>query len=143
MMPRGRPKKIRTEMKLVKVVRGAPPCPDDLSDLAKKKWKELVGALKSANILSSADSDTMARYCEEAATWTRANKKIDEDGEVLVGPNGGDIQNPYLSIRNKAAITLGKMSEQLGLDPLSRQRLHVSVDSPDARADKFFKNREK
>lgn len=140
-MPGGRPRK-KVEAKSLAVKRGAPPCPSDLSDFAKTKWQELVEALKVADILSSADSDTMARYCEEFSTWKKANDKIKIEGEVVIAPNGWPVQNAYLAIRSKAAIQLNKMSEQLGLDPLSRQRLHVSTETADTSKDKFFKNRE-
>lgn len=140
-MAGGRPRK-KIEAKSLAVKRGAPPCPVDLSDIAKQKWQELVEALKVADILSSADSDTMARYCEEFSTWKKANDKIKIEGEVVIAPNGWPVQNAYLAIRSKAAIQLNKMSEQLGLDPLSRQRLHMSTETKDSKADKFFKNRE-
>lgn len=138
----GRPRK-KIESKPLSVKRGAPACPTDLSDIAKQKWKELVEALKVADILSSADSDTMARYCEEFSTWKKANDRIKAEGEVVIAPNGWPVQNAYLAIRSKAAIQLNKMSEQLGLDPLSRQRLHISTEIAEADAKaRFFAGRE-
>lgn len=141
-MAGGRPRKKREE-KTLTLKHGAPACPEFLDETAKAKWRDLVAALKTADILAHADVDTMARYCSEYATWRRANDKIQTEGEVLKGPNGGDIQNPYLSVRSKAAIQLNKMSEQLGLDPLSRQRLHVSTEAAEADAkSRFFAGRE-
>lgn len=135
-MARGRPPKKKPNHVTMRV--GAPPCPDFLDANAKAKWKELVAALKTADILATADGDLMARYCSEFATWKKANDTIQKTGEIFKGPNGGDVQSPWLSVRSKAGIQLNKMSEQLGLDPLSRQRLHVSAEQADTSKDKFF-----
>lgn len=140
-MPRGRPRK-KVESKSFALKPGAPPCPDHLSDEARQHWGELVAWLKEANILSGADSDMMACYCEEFATWKKANDDIKAKGLTFTGSNGWPAPNAHLAIRRAAVIQLNKIAEQLGLGPLSRQRLHVSTETADASKDKFFKNRE-
>lgn len=124
-MPRGRPPKPPKGSTPPPVRTGIPKCPDYLNASAKAKWKELVRDLKSAGILAKSDVDTMARYCASWATWAKANDMIQKGGELYKGPNGGLIQNPYLAIRKAASAELHKLSQLLGLDPLSRQRLHV------------------
>lgn len=140
-MARGRPRK-KVESKSSTLRPGAPPCPDYLSDEAKRHWGELVAALKDANILSKADSNMMACYCEEFATWKTANDDIQANGLTFMGSNGWPAPNAHLAIRRAAVIQLNKIAEQLGLGPLSRQRLNVSTETADTSKDKFFKNRE-
>jgi len=124
-MPRGRPPKPKPGSAPLKVRKGAPTCPAYLNAAAKAKWKELVRDLKSADILAKVDADTMARYCVVFASWQKANDMIQKSSEILKGPNGGMVQNPWLAIRKAASAELHKISVQLGMDPLSRQRLQA------------------
>lgn len=124
--------------------KGSPPkCPDYLAAPAKAKWKELVRDLKNAGILAKSDVDTMARYCAEFATWQKANDMIQRAGELLKGPNGGLIQNPWLAIRKHASAQMHKISLQLGLDPISRQRLHVEPEVAQKRQGVARRDRDK
>jgi len=139
---RGRPRRKRANEKSASGRPGIPDCPEYLSKEAKAKWSDLIRDLEGAGIIVKADADTMARYCETWASWRRANDWIQKLGEVYKGPNGGMVQNPYLSIRAKASSEMNKISAQLGLDPASRQRLHVATEPPDTSKDRFFENRE-
>ena len=143
-MPRGRPRKPKSEGRAPsRAPAGVPSCPEFLSPIAKKKWKDLVKHLKLAGVLMHVDGDTIARYCVVYATWYKANEMVQKAGEVYLGPNSGFVQNPWLSIRKAASQEMQKISPQLGLDPRSRKLLDIDATAPpvDDKA-KFFKARE-
>jgi len=142
-MGRGRPKSPIKFAARMRPRAGIPKCPAYLSPAAKKKWAEIVKNLKNAGVLTLVDGDILGSYCEYWATWFEANEKIVKVGSVYKGPNGGFVQNPYLSIRRNAAKDMAKLAERLGLDPLSRQRLQPDDQQEKANPkSKFFQNRE-
>lgn len=142
-MPSGRPPNPPKNAARPRPRAGIPKCPDNLSAAAKAKWKVLVKDLKEAGILTLVDTDNLGAYCECFATWQLANDMVVKGGVIQKGPNGGLVQNPFFSVRNKAAAEMRKYSVMLGLDPASRQRL-IADAAPPAKGGKsrFFKGRE-
>lgn len=141
-MARGRPRNPNFGGSAPVGRKGIPACPDYLNAPARAKWKDLVRELKAMGVATKTDADTMARYCVTFVTWAKANDLIQKTGEVLKGPNGGMVQNPWLSVRNKADNQLAKISVQLGLDPLSRLRLRTNAPAAKSGKSKFFQARE-
>jgi P27 family predicted phage terminase small subunit len=122
---------------------GAPPAPKGLGKIAKKMWRELVRVLEPTGVLTHADAVVMRQYCVLYERMLNAEAKVSAEGEVLTGAHGGTYQNPWLSVWNTANRGLTKLSERLGLDPLSRGRLKVKA-KPEDIGDKarFFRARE-
>lgn len=132
-----------------------PSCPRHLSKAARKEWRRICLQLSMAGILTRLDSVILQLYCECYADWLEAkaniaengrvvltNSKEDEDedtGEITVS-GGHPIQNPYVSIYNKAIDHMAKLGASLGLDPSSRTR--IKAEKPKAKSDpkdRFFK----
>ena len=104
---------------------GAPRCPHHLTGPARQKWAAMVRDLRAANIVTRLDGDALALYCVLWARWVAAEKDVRERGEVLTSDEGGQYQNPYLAIANRALRELGRLAGEFGLTPSSRSRVKV------------------
>ena len=93
------------------------------------KWDELVAELYPAGLLTTIDMDALAFYCVLYARWKRAERIVKEKGEVIKTVNGNIIQNPYLSIANRALGQMAKIGSEFGMTPSSRTR--IAVKPPD------------
>jgi P27 family predicted phage terminase small subunit len=110
--------------------------PPYLSAEAQRKWGELAPHLLAMGVLSGADVDMLAAYCECFARWRRlaqmaANSPpvfrrkgaVGEDGEaetVLVkNPLWGQVRDAEAALRN--------MAREFGLTPSARSGLHAGA----------------
>jgi len=75
------------------------------------------------------DKDALAFYCVLWVRWVKAEKMVREKGEIIKTAAGNIIQNPYLSIANRALDQLNKLGAEFGMTPSSRSR--VKTDAPD------------
>jgi len=69
-------------------------------------------------------------YCVIYVRWLKAEKMVRDKGEIIKTAAGNIIQNPYLSIANRALDQLNKLGAEFGMTPSSRSR--VKVEAPDA-----------
>lgn len=96
-------------------------CPTWLSKKAKKEWHRLAPILESCGILTRADEDTLAAYCDALVNFKRCTKLLEvgdlvEDGKV----------NPMIRAQRNYAELLTKFGTRLGLSPSDRTSLKVS-----------------
>lgn len=111
-----------------RVVRPRPPA--HLSDEEKEKWKSVVEKLHPLGLVTVLDLDQLSTYCVIWMRWVKAEKMVREKGEIIKTAAGNIIQNPYLSIANRALDQLNKLGAEFGMTPSSRSR--VKTDIPDA-----------
>lgn len=104
--------------------------PEHLSDDEKTKWKSLVKHLYPLGLVTTIDQDSLAMYCVIYMRWIKAEKIVREKGEIIKTAAGNVIQNPYLSIANRALEQLNKLAAEFGMTPSSRSR--VVADTPDS-----------
>jgi P27 family predicted phage terminase small subunit len=78
-----------------------------------------------AGLLTEADHDALALYCETFAAWRRAEAVVRDKGEVVKTTNGNIIQNPYLAIANRAKKDALLLMRELGMTPAARSRISV------------------
>lgn len=104
--------------------------PVHLSDEEKAKWKSLVCELHPLGLVTVLDLDQLSTYCVLWCRWVKAEKLVREKGEIIKTAAGNIIQNPYLSIANRALDQLNKLGAEFGMTPSSRSR--VKTDIPDA-----------
>ena len=109
-----------------------PSAPRWLSDEAKREWKRLAPRLWRVGLLTEADHDALAMYCETWATWKRAEAQVQRKGEVVKTVNGNVIQNPYLAIANRAKRDALMLAREFGMTPSARTRISVDdgADEP-------------
>ena len=93
-----------------------PRAPQHLDAEGKKKWREIISEIDGTD--DQGTLDTLSLYCVAWARWKAAEAKVAELGTVIKSPSGFPIQNPYLSISNKAFDQVMKAGRRLGLaDP--------------------------
>lgn len=83
--------------------------------------------LGKLGLLAATDRAALAAYCLAYGRWVEAETKIAEEGVVTKTVDGNSIQNPYLSIANKAFEQMTKLLSEFGMTPTSRTRIHVAA----------------
>ena len=88
--------------------------PAHLNDKAVQHWRALVFKVIEAGFDDSA-FDALACYCVAWARWEAAEETLRAEGEITKAPSGYPMQNPALSISNKALTMMLKYGKVLGL----------------------------
>lgn len=110
--------------------------PPGLSKLAAEHWDQVAKELAAANVLTRMDASALRLYCEAFARWRDANRAIDEEGMIISAPSGYPVQNPHLSISNKAHDQMVKLLCEFGMTPASRTKVQtVQEEKHDPLAD--------
>lgn len=104
-----------------------PKPPEHLSDEEKEKWKSTVRELHPLGLITTIDKDALAMYCTIYVRWIKAEKIIREKGEIIKTAASNIIQNPYLSIANRALDQLNKLGAEFGMTPSSRSRVKTEA----------------
>src|SRR5689334_92750 len=112
-----------------KVILPRPPA--HLSEDEKNKWKLIVHELHPLGLVTTIDKDALAMYCVIYVRWIKAEKMVREKGEIIKTATGNIIQNPYLSIANRALEQLNKLGAEFGMTPSSRSRVKADLMDPD------------
>ena len=115
-----------------------PKPPAHLDDIARAEWDRLVGELHRRGVLAKVDTAALEVYVTLYSRWRDAECKLKVDGVVVTSPKGYPIQNPYLSIANRAAVLLHKFACEFGTTPVSRRRVRASEDLPPSPKSRFF-----
>ena len=105
--------------------------PEHLSADEKEKWKAVVRELHPLGLVTAIDKDALAMYCVIFSRWIKAEKMVRDKGEIIKTAAGNIIQNPYLSIANRALDQLNKLGAEFGMTPSSRSRVKTDVLDPD------------
>ncbi len=105
-----------------------PHCPDELGPVAKVEWDRLVGELASLRIVTNLDRAALAAYCGAYAMWAEATQAIQTYGSMIKSPTGFPMQSPYVSMANRQAEIMMRISSEFGFTPASRSRLRAPRD---------------
>lgn len=124
---RGRPPVIKDRDDKPEPLAGAPKCPSDLDDIGKRKWKQIVKVLGGTSVLTQADLDILVMYCTAYSEWYKMMKVLRTQAPFMELENGQFIYHPALPIRNAAEKKMERYGSLLGLNPVSRERLHVKT----------------
>ncbi|HEY8415131.1 MAG TPA: phage terminase small subunit P27 family, partial [Thermaerobacter sp.] len=99
------------------------------------EWQKVTAALDGLGILTNADVNTLAVYCDAAARYAEAARMVQEQGAVIdVGR--GPQQNPAVLVAEKYFRIMQKAASALGLDPTSRAAL-AKYQAEAGRQDEF------
>jgi P27 family predicted phage terminase small subunit len=112
--------------------------PEHLSDDEKAKWKLTVKELYPLGLITTIDKDALAMYCVIFVRWLKAEKMVREKGEIIKTAAGNIIQNPYLSIANRALEQLNKLGAEFGMTPSSRSRVKADLADPDQELERML-----
>jgi len=90
-----------------------------------------VRELHPLGLVTTIDKDALAMYCVIFMRWVKAEKMVRDKGEIIKTAAGNIIQNPYLSIANRALEQLNKLGAEFGMTPSSRSRVKVDAADPE------------
>ena len=114
-------------------------CPAQLGPIAAKEWHRVKELFKVQNIFTEADRAALSAYCVYYGRWVEAEDHVRATGMMVKSPSGYPMQNPWLSIANKAFQQLNKMMPEFGMTPSSRSRVKTLPEPPKAKGTaKFF-----
>lgn len=77
-------------------------------------------------------------YCVIYVRWVKAEKMVRDKGEIIKTAAGNIIQNPYLSIANRALEQLNKLGAEFGMTPSSRSRVTTDILNPDQELERML-----
>lgn len=114
-------------------------CPKHLGPIAAIEWARVRDLFKVQNIFTEADRAALSAYCVCYGRWVEAEDHVRATGMMVKSPSGYPMQNPWLSIANKAFQQLNKLMPEFGMTPSSRSRVKTLPEPPKAKgAAKFF-----
>jgi len=114
-----------------------PTAPASLTAVAKIEWTRLAKELFDAGLLTNADRNALANYCEAWADWVDAREKINlPGGKTTTTEKGYEMQSVWVGIANKAAASMHRIAAEFGLTPASRARISIAAPkTPDEEAE--------
>jgi P27 family predicted phage terminase small subunit len=109
--------------------------PGHLGEVAQAKWRELLPLLQAVRVMTDADVEALARYCDTYEWWLATRAILKEQGCTYpILNDGGEIkyiaQRPEVSIAHKLAQQLRQLEQDFGLNPSARSSLSVQPDKP-------------
>ena len=118
--------------------------PPHLGDLAAARWAEVLPMLQAVKVMTQADVEALARYCDTYEWWLATRAKLKKEGDTYPIINDkGEVkyiaQRPEVSIAHKLAQQLRQLEQDFGLNPSARTSLNVKEAShEDERDAKMF-----
>lgn len=114
--------------------------PSHLDGVAAAKWQQLLPMLLAAKVMTRADVDALARYCDLAAWWLRTRETLREHGDSYpVVNDAGQVkyhaQRPEVAICHKLSQQLRSLEQDFGLNPSARSSLKVEPAADDSDAE--------
>lgn len=121
--------------------KGATPCPDYLTPLAREAWARIVPILDGMGVLTEADCESLALYCHAYATWRAA---IAATGSKYTVETETTIKvNPLVQVANDAHRQMMRILSEFGMTPSARASLKVAGKPEDDALLTYFGNRSK
>ena len=160
-MGRRGPKPAPTAIKIARgTVRGEPKAepqppsdgvamPSHLGAVAASRWGELLPLLQAVKVMTRADIEALARYCDTYEWWLAVRAKLKAEGDTYpILNDGGQVkyiaQRPEVSIAHKLSQQLRQLESDFGLSPAARSSLKVEPDAKEETTlSKFLARREK
>jgi P27 family predicted phage terminase small subunit len=106
---------------------GLPNAPDWLSPQESALFAAIVEKLSRVpGLVTTLDSESIARYCADWIDWLHARATIDEEGSITQG-KVGKYQHPAVGIRNKAHDRLMKFESRFGMTAGDRASIGRAV----------------
>jgi P27 family predicted phage terminase small subunit len=110
--------------------KGIPKPPQWLNPNAKKAFRELAKITDGMNVLTMADSATLALICDAYADYLDAKKLVDTDGLVYTVTNreGQTMMkaNPAATIKADAWRRVMAGLGKFGLSPVEREKINIT-----------------
>jgi P27 family predicted phage terminase small subunit len=123
--------------------------PSHLGEVAKAKWQDILPLLQAVKVMTRADVEALARYCDTYEWWISTRAVLKKDGDTYpILNDAGEIkyiaQRPEVSIAHKLAAQLRQLESDFGLSPAARSSLKVEPDAKEESVlSKFLARRQK
>ena len=106
--------------------------PQHLGEVAAGRWAQLLPLLQSVKVMTRADIEALARYCDTYEWWLATRAKLKAEGDTYpILNDGGQVkyiaQRPEVSIAHKLAQQLRQLEQDFGLNPSARTSLNVET----------------
>jgi P27 family predicted phage terminase small subunit len=99
---------------------------------ASTEWKRVAPLLRAAGLVSQSERSALTALCQQWSRYLAAHAQIIELGMVLtVSKRKIPIQNPYLSVADRALSHCHRLWSELGLTPSGRARAFKLPATPD------------
>jgi P27 family predicted phage terminase small subunit len=100
------------------------------------EWRRVSRQLHQLGLLTEIDRAALAMYCQAYGRWVFSEEKLRDEQQLLLrAPNDHQMQNPWLSIANRAMRQCHSLAAEFGLTPSARSR--VAGGEPLAAKDPF------
>ena len=110
--------------------------PQSMSDAAKEKWAQAADEWRL--VLTASDRDALRMYCEAWAEMLNAQKRVNEDGAMILTPNGMVQKSPWLTKLEQSREFCRRMLAEFGGSPSARARVSPNDDPTDDPAAEFL-----
>lgn len=113
--------------------------PSWLSKEARKVWRRAVASLGPLDILTNADVEQLAVFCDAVARYAECSRIIEREGLIVEGARG-PMQHPAAVAQAKYAAIVARLGSKFGLDPSGRASLAIpkGEDKPKDRFEELF-----
>jgi P27 family predicted phage terminase small subunit len=107
--------------------------PKHLGKVAAAKWRQLLPLMQQVRLMTRADIEALARYCDTYEWWLATREILKRDGCTYpILNDGGEVkyiaQRPEVSIAHKLATQLRQLEQDFGLNPSARSSLEVEPE---------------
>lgn len=117
-----------------------PKPPRHLSATALEEWNRIVRELADNGLMTNLDRAALTVYCDLWANYVEASEKSKK--MVIETAAGNLVENPYFSIKKRAAELVHKFLIEFGMTPASRTRVSAPLskvkESREDEEEKYF-----
>jgi P27 family predicted phage terminase small subunit len=109
---------------------GTPEPPQELTKGGLAVWREVAQEVEHMGLLTLADRDLFAAFCELAARFREATALLGRSSIVMKTPDGKGIQpNPLVRMQREAAESMKRLAGEFGLTPRARAEIDTGTRS--------------
>lgn len=112
-----------------------PNYPTDFNEYEINVWNECWKFLNRYELSTTVDIDIVVMYCRECSIYNDAVINLKANGLTSINGSGGDIQSPYIAIKNSAIANIIKIASEFGFTP--NGRVKIKPQKPNRKKSKF------
>lgn len=115
-----------------------PQAPEHLDPIAQEEWRRVAAIIEPLGMLTEADRAVLESYCLYYSQMLFASAQLRKVGAVYRRKDGSPGLNPYWRIMGEANQHMLKAALELGLSPVSRERMKVERPKPQGKVEMFM-----
>jgi P27 family predicted phage terminase small subunit len=108
---------------------GIPDPPDWMEPDARAVWDYTVPELTAMRLITPADRDALAAYCQWTVQFHRATRVVNATGLLIKNrERDGIVKNPAAQLQRDAGTMMAKYAAEFGLTPRARAEITLTPD---------------